>query len=348
MTKAPSSLTTKKKSEIIEAYEELLAKVQQQKQAPPPEEQRKAIERKASVGTATSLSNDQIVRSCAELRLQLGKALDDLETQLSDEYRKFTEVRKAIEAESARLEEIHEITAGADSLAALLAAQKDRKALFEEEMAHQERELEEAIAEKRAQWAKERELYLQQQEEEKKTSQKAREREEEEYRYHTALSRKREEDAYEAKKAALEAELIAKKQTAEKELSDRESFIASQEEELQKLKEEAAAFPARLQAAISEARETTTEQLQKQYAFETELARKGEEGEKRLLEQTIATLKAKITEQEKLIDQLTRKADHASSQVQEIAVRAIDGARASRSQHDLQKALASASSQRDS
>lgn len=334
MTKVSTNLTSKKKSEIIEAYEELLAKAQQQKQTPPPEEQRKAVDRKVAVEVANSLSNDQIVRSCAELKLQLGKALDELETRFSDEYRKFTEIQKAIQAESVRLEEIHEITVNADSLAALLAAQKERKERFEETTAKEEHDFQEAIAQQKVQWTKEKETYLQQQAEEKKSSQKAREREEEEYQYQKALSRKRDEDAYEAKRAALEAELKAKQQAAEKEFADREALVASQEQEFQRLKEENATFPVKLQTAVDEAKELLIEQLQRQYNFETELARKGEEGERRLLEQTIVTLKAKISEQEKLIEQLTRKADLSSQQVQEIAVRAIDSSRPAQTRQD--------------
>lgn len=340
MTKASANLTGKKKSEIIEAYEELLAKAQQQKQAPPPEEQRKAIDRKVAVEVANSLSNDQIVRSCAELKLQLSKALDELEARFSDEYRKFTEVQKAIQAESTRLEEIHQITASADSLAVLFVAQKERKERFEETIAKEEHDFQAAIAQQKAQWSREKEIYLQQQTEEKKSSQKEREREEEEYHYQKALSRKRDEDTYQAKKAALEAELKAKQQAAEKELAEREAFVTVHEQEFQRLKEENATFPTKLQAAVDEAKEILTEQLQRQHNFETELARKGDEGERRLLEQTIVALKAKIAEQERLIEQLTRKADLSSQQVQEIAVRAIDSTRPLQMRQELRSELA--------
>jgi hypothetical protein len=52
------------------------------------------------------------------------------------------------------------------------------------------------------------------------------------------------------------------------------------------------------------------------------------EGERKLNQQTVASLQAKIKEQEEQIHQLTRRADDAGTQVQNIAVRAIEGAAA--------------------
>jgi predicted DsbA family dithiol-disulfide isomerase len=52
------------------------------------------------------------------------------------------------------------------------------------------------------------------------------------------------------------------------------------------------------------------------------------EGERRLSQQVIASLEARIKEQEEQIRQLTQRANEAGLQVQSIAVKAIEGASA--------------------
>ncbi len=150
-------------------------------------------------------------------------------------------------------------------------------------------------------------------------------REEEEYDYTLTLERKKYTDQYEAKKLELETELVQKKAHSDKEFAERETSIKAQEDELQSLKEQVSLFPEQLEKAITTTKKETQERIETQYHHQIELTTKEQESERKLNSQTIVSLQLKIKEQETFIKQLTHKADASTTQVQEIALKAIEG-----------------------
>lgn len=152
-------------------------------------------------------------------------------------------------------------------------------------------------------------------------------REEEEYRYNVQLERKKDQDLYEASKKELEKEISEKKRAVfYKELSEREEVIKAQEEEFKTLKTRVDQFPNELENAIKEIEKTTREEVEHYYKHQIELTSKEVEGERKLTQQIITSLQAKIKEQESFIRQLTQKSEDAGVQVQSIALKAIEGA----------------------
>lgn len=77
---------------------------------------------------------------------------------------------------------------------------------------------------------------------------------------------------------------------------------------------------------MGNAEKAVTEKLQFAYKFDKEMLANEVEGEKKLSNQIIASLEAKIKEQDEQIRQLTLKANEASLQVQNIAIKVIEGA----------------------
>ncbi len=63
---------------------------------------------------------------------------------------------------------------------------------------------------------------------------------------------------------------------------------------------------------------------------EKKLSAKEVEGDRKLSQQTIGALEKKLEEQEEQIRRLTQRADEATLQVQNIAVKAIEGALSTR------------------
>ena len=112
----------------------------------------------------------------------------------------------------------------------------------------------------------------------------------------------------------------------EQQWAERESRLVAKEEELSRLKAQVEAFPAQLQQAIEATEKTVTEHLQWKYDYEVRLAQKEVEGERRLYQQTISALETKINQQVQHIKELTEKNNQAGAQVQDIAVKAIEGA----------------------
>lgn len=185
---------------------------------------------------------------------------------------------------------------------------------------------EQEIEQKRALWKQEQDEMNSLWKDQEAQHKKFRQREEEEYIYKRDLERQKEQDIYLDKKQSLEKELVDKKAALEKEFKEREANISVKEQELQTLRMEAVEFPKKLQKAIADTEKAVTDRLRFTYDYETKLAKKEVEGEKKLHEQMIVALEGKIAEQNLQIKELTDKANHAGLQVQEIAVKAIDGA----------------------
>ena len=317
--------TRNTKNEILEAYNELLKKVKEQKPLDRQAEKEKT-EKKDIVETAAQNSVEKIVKDLAELKLAIGKSLDSVEEQLIGEFKKLNNTRRAIEIEQKNLEDIHEIRAEADSLAALLLAQKEKKQAFETEMEQKRDVFEETMADAKLAWKKEQDELERGRKEREEQNKKARQREEEEYAYNLQLERKKDQDAYAERKSIQEKELEQKRQELEKSWSERESALAAREQELASLRQRVEAFPHELDQAVVAAEQAITDKLEFKYSYEAQMLAKENEGEKKLSQQIIASLQAKIKEQDEHIRQLTQKANEAGLQVQNIAVKAIEGA----------------------
>lgn len=336
------------KNEILAAYEELLTKVKQQKSDQPKQIQEET-RKKEVVSKASENSTEGIVNGIVSLKLGVAKELDKLSEQLTAEYKKLEQIQFAITLEKKNLEELYEVTANADSLAAMLLAQKEKKAQFEIEMALKKSELEEKMktersafdekitiekenfdATMRAQkelWKVDQQKWTDQQKELKDNTEKQRKREEEEYLYNLKLTRKKETDAYEEKKTKLEKELTDKKTAFEKEISERESKVLTAEAELLELRAKALSYPKELEKAITTTEKAITEKLSVQFNFEKQLTAKQTEGELKLRDQTINTLQSKIKDIETANKELSGKTITAENTVKDIAIKAIESAR---------------------
>ncbi len=322
------------KNEILSAYEDLLKKVQEKKTDEPKKVQEQQ-KQETVVKNAATLSHEGIVKEISNLKLSLSSALDKLSENFVSEFRKFEELQQAIQFEKQQLEDLYQLSANTDSLSAMLLAQKEKKEQFEQEMASRKAELDEKIktekerfdtemAEKRNQWEKEQEQYASQAKETQEEKKKIQAREDEEYQYNLKITRKKEADQYEEKKQKLEKELADKKAAFEKEFADRETKIQEAEAELKELRLKNASFPDELEKAVNAAVLAATEKLETRFGFEKELKQKETEGELRLKDQIIETLKAKIKDMETTIKELSQKAVTAETNVKDIAIRAIE------------------------
>ncbi len=313
------------KNEILEAYQALLQKITLTKETTVQETKKKKNEEEV-VHKASQLTIESIVNNLADAKLSVSKGLDILEQKLTEEYRKLNDLQTAIALENSSLEELYEIKKNANSLAALLLAQKEYKAHFEQEMNEKKNEFEYRMEETKAAWKKEQDDFEQTMKEKQTHTKKERIREEEEYNYTLQLERKKDRDLYQESKELLEKELFEKKLTLQKEFSEREAAILSHEQELQNLRLRVQQFSQELETAIHTTEKNTKEAIERTYQYKIELTAKEVEGEKKLNQQTISSLQQKIKEQEEFIEQLTKKTADADNKVQTIALKAIEGA----------------------
>ena len=117
-----------------------------------------------------------------------------------------------------------------------------------------------------------------------------------------------------------------KQEALEKSWQQREAVLKEREEEVSRLKSESEGFPARLEKACTQAEAEATRATAQKFEQQILLLKKESEAEKRLAELQIKTLEDTLSRQSAQMAALQKQLDEAKQQVQEIAVKAIEGA----------------------
>jgi hypothetical protein len=328
MEKAVPRLSTKStKEEMLKAYNELVNRFQDKSAAVSERQvEAKKTADSAVVEKASKYTVESIIKGLADLNIYVGKALNDLSRELTAEAEKLAEIRGAIAIETGHLEELHDIQLAADTLALLIKEHAEKKAAFEAERESEENEFNFQIAEKKTDWKKEQEAYAAALKENEARLRKEREREKEEYEYSLALARKKEKDGYEAARTAQMKALEEERAKQEQELGAREASVKSQEVELADLRAKVAAFPGELAASIERAGKEAASKAEGQQRLEAQLLAKEVDGDRRVAQMKAGALEEVVAKQAAQIEALTRKLDEANAKVEEIAVKAIEGA----------------------
>ena len=329
------------KKEMLEAYQELLGRLQAKRQAElKPEQRVKEREEKTAVEASDSLSLDGIGQEIGTLKSEIGRMLGQLSDRLEDEIEKYQRVKRAVEVRERELKEIYEIERAASTLTALLDAQKERREQFDAEMAEQKEELEGEIEATREEWEEETEAYKAEVKERDAAEKKRRDREAADYKYQFGREKQLAREEFEYEKAKLERETEFKREEMAKDLAAREKALAESEGELNGLRERAAAFPPELEAAVGKAVGEATERLGPEAETRQELLNKDFEGERNVLSSRIESLQRTVQEQADHVARLSAQIEKSYGQVQDIAVKAIEGSASVKALASMQARLA--------
>jgi hypothetical protein len=330
-TEAPSPKSTKQ--ELLDAYQDLLTQTEERQEAElKPEKklrERKAEETRAAV---KGLDREGLGQAIEALRTGTGQFLSQLSERLDAELKRLSDLQAAIDLREQDLEEIYGIERAAATLAALLEAQNAQKQHFAEETAEEKERLSQEMEETRSRWAQEQEQHRAEEKERTGAEVKRRDREREEYQYafqrEQQLARDRFEDEkarLAAEKSVLEAELKAMRESAERELAEREKAIAGREQELMVLRAGAEAHPKELEAAVQRAVEEATRRLTLEAEHKAALARKETEGERNVQAARLEGMERSLKEQNDQITKLNRQLEAAYQKLQDVAVKALEG-----------------------
>ncbi|MEW6207912.1 MAG: hypothetical protein AB1631_06065 [Acidobacteriota bacterium] len=326
------------KQEMLAAYNDLLKQLEEKRESDlKPEQKIEEKEVKRAVEVADSLSTEGIVREAGNLKAEVGRALAQLSDKLEEQIARYEEIKKAVEAKENELQEIYEIQKAASSLAALIEAQHLRRESFEEEMASRKEELEREIQSTRAEWEKEKKAHEAEKKERDTAEQRRREREKEEYLYGFNREQQLAKDKFEDEKARLEREIVLQREQMEREIAERERVVAQKEEELAELKKRVEAYPKEMEAAVSKAVKDAVQSAQAEAKNKEELIKKEFTGERNVLTTRIESLESTVKEQNEQISKLSQQLEKAYAQIQEIALKTIEGASASKSLESLQQ-----------
>jgi hypothetical protein len=305
-----------------------------------PEERLAAKAVREAVAVADALSSEDVVRSIGETKAATTRTLTQLSDHLEEEIGKYGQLRRAIAAKDAELQEIYEIQRSASTLLAIMETQQRQQEEMEREFQTEKEQVEREIAETRAQWEKERKEREQEIKERDAAEQKRRQRELEEYKYNFAREQQLARDQSSDALTKGEKELSERKTQLEREWSEREKALAVREEELAELHSRAAGFAEELKAAADRASADAVASLEQQHRAADELLRRQLEGEKNVLAAKITALERTVQDQAEQLTRLQEQAEKAYAQVQEIAVRAIEGSASTKQLAHLQQLLA--------
>jgi hypothetical protein len=328
------------KQEMLEAYQ-TLAKQLEEKRAAELAPERRLEEKKTdeAVKVAAGVASDGIDREIGGLKSEIGKMLADISDRLAAESARFRNVQKAVESKESELKELYGIEKSAVSLAALIEAQNQRRADFETQMTCEREELQSEIASMRAEWDEERKSHETEVKERDAAEKKTQDRVREDFNYTFKREQQAIKDKLNDEKLTLEKEIKLKRETADKELTEREKAIAERERELADLRTKAAAFPKELETAVSQAVKEISDKLKLEAKNREELLLKQFEGERNVLSTKNESLERSYKDLLAANTKLSERLEAAYEKVQDIAEKTVEGTSHSRSLADLQKLL---------
>ncbi|MBI4677290.1 MAG: hypothetical protein HY748_06880 [Elusimicrobia bacterium] len=315
-TKTHSGRSRKTKAEVQEEFEAIKESREAEKIESSPKTEELSRQREEEVRQALKeITSEGLVQSISALGIEVSKTLSHLSLKLTTEHELLASLREAVALEKKELEGLHKIDVCAASLDQLIEEYGQKKAALEAE-----------IASARSQWDSEAERRSQEQREFDENLKRQRLREKEEYEYEKNSERKKEADAYEESVRTQERKNKEKQELLEKSWQAREAALKAREEEFNGLKKEVADFPERLKREAEESVAEALKALKSQHQQELVILQKDAEAQRRLSELQIKSLEETVARQFSQIESLGARLEEAKKQVQDIAVKAIEGA----------------------
>lgn len=296
------------KKEILEALKEAEAKL--------------AERREANTTTADVVRVKEV-----EAKKNDAKEIVEMNILNSDITAKYKSLLDTVDMLERKVQELHEVKAGLDTLEALMIVQNNTKANFEAEMAEkkatfdktmQERKAEEeaSIEKLRAKYSKLMDELREEYHELKKELEKTRKREIEEYEYKLKRERAIENDKWQDEKASREKTLSAK----EAAVAEREALVQEKDVKISTLMNEIASLEVKAKENIAIALKEGEAKAEKTCAIKIAGIKKDAEWQDEIAKREIASLKAALKAKEEEAAELRSKLDNAYTRIQEMAI----------------------------
>lgn len=280
------------------------------------------------------------IQSLEQLQNGFRGAVSNLSERLIAEAMQLETARDAIAVEKQELEDLHQLTEIDESTIDILleqyqASSKKFAAEFEQQQASDRREQSEL---KKA-WTKEQQIYARTITERNENYRKSQQREQEEYQYNLDLERDLDESEYEQEQKLKQQQLIEARQVLEQQWQQREHEIAQQEHEYDSATAKVVAFEELLRSKIKRGTEEGKGIGAYQAKVKADLTAKEIEGETQNYQLRIESLEQTIRHQATRLNKLSQQLDSSLQQVQNLAVKAIEGT-SNRNSFEAVKAIA--------
>lgn len=336
VVKKPSAKSTK--AEILEAFDELAtekAELKSQIDKLTKNPQAQVIKEQPVLPLAKEVMNQSqsvqqkmnyTIESLGKVQMGFGTSVSELSEQLTTKASNLEKLRDSVATEIKQLEELHDLEITTDTLDNLLTAYENNSQNFVEEFSNRQETLAQEFLQQKKAWEQEEEerkrLVKERNDEHNKTTQ----RETAEYKYDLELQRKLSTDEYEQTQNKLSNELEEFRELQEKQWTEREKVIAEREQQAAEAKNKVEGFAKEKETAVKRATEEGKGIAHYQAKIKTDLYAKDVEGQKRFYEQRLESLEQTIQNQEARIQGLAKQLESALKQVQDLAVKAIEGA----------------------
>lgn len=279
----------------------------------------------------TLVQNQQKMQSTIDnlilLQFGFGGAVSELSEKLTSEASKLEELRRTVGEEVQQLQELHSLEDVAeDTLDNLIQQYEESAKTFTEEISQQRETVEQELLSRRQAWEKEQQLQDVAVQERYDGDEKNRDRDQELYDYDLELQRNLDIEEYEQRQQMLYKAIEEFKQEQEKQWAEREKSIAEREKLSAEVKAKVEAFPKELEATIKNGKDLGRNIGNYQAKIKSDLFAKDLEGQKQNYELQIQGMLQTIENQESRIASLSKQLDSALKQVQDLAVKAIEGA----------------------
>jgi hypothetical protein len=322
------------KQELLDAYNEMRQQLQEKDKTQLKPEQKIQEKKETQVLAAVqAMTAGGVLQGINQLKQEMTRTLADLGDKLAAEVDKCDQVQQAIEIKEKELAEVFEIDRAAGTLAALIEAQHCEKEQFEREMAEEKEHLVGEIESAREQWKSEKAEHDAQGKEQDAIEAKRRQRQQEEYKYTFEREQQLARDKFADEKAKMlaervqiEKEMKALREQTEQNLQEREKQIAEREKEFVSLQAQVQEFPKRLDAAVAAAVKDATERIGREAKYQQDLLHKEFEGQKNVLTARVQSLEKTVKEQADQLAKLSQQQEAAYQKIQDVAVKAIEGA----------------------
>ena len=347
MTKVNSKNT---KAEILAAFEELQREKHSletevkklNKQVNSNSQSSITIKENKPIATANPVKNDvnQIIQNLENLQVGFGSAVSNLSEQLITEASTLAKIQESVATVTQELEELHGLESLAeDTLDNLIESYEENNKQFTQISTQEQERLGQEIQDLHKAWFKEKENYQRELKETNENYHKNLKRDQQEYEYNLKLTRQLSEEEYQQQQQNFYKELETLLQQQEKAWQQREETISKQEKEYAEAKEKVELFDQELETKIKQAKEEGKGIGIYQAKVKADLRNREIEGERKNYELRITSLEDTIENNQARIESLSQQLDAALKQVQDLAVKAIEGT-SNRNSYEAMKEIA--------
>ncbi len=314
------------REEVLTAFEALLRKHEEEQSKAQTRAQSAAqVEDLEIVERASGYSVEGIVKGLADLQLDFSTSLDSLAELLVGETERLAQLKRSIKVESGRLAHLSDIKVAAEAFQLLGIEQRERREAFDTATSERLEALETEESETRSNWSKEDEAHERASVEFDDNRLKTRAQQEADFTYQQTRDRTIAGDDYEERKAAKERELTELAEELEREWIKRETALDQKLPEIEELRAKVENFPNRLKEETKKARDKAISKTAEEARVEAELMASQYEADEQVFALQIEGLEATIEAQRQQLADLEAQLHAASSQAQDLAMRAIDG-----------------------